>query len=102
MEASGDLYLDRYEGWALWSGTSFSAPIVAAALAVDLQRQKAVIDAAKAAAGAANTPSTPPDDDVPTEVSTRLSVRRVIDHPRLHRLPCYGTVVNPAPTVAWL
>ena len=64
----------KFEGWALWSGTSFSAPIVAAALALSLVRQGA-------------------------SKSTRRAIAEVIDHPRLLRTPCHGVIINPAPTV---
>ncbi|MFP5377758.1 MAG: S8 family peptidase [Acidimicrobiia bacterium] len=58
---------DRYEGWALWSGTSFSAPVVAGALA------RAMAAEGCTAAGA---------------------VKRVVDEPGLMRIPNLGTVVN--------
>ncbi|MGH9151240.1 MAG: S8 family peptidase [Acidimicrobiales bacterium] len=58
---------DRYEGWALWSGTSFSAPVVAGALA-----------RAMAAEGC----------------TAAEAVRRVVDEPGLMRIPNLGTVVN--------
>jgi hypothetical protein len=76
-EAGGDA--DEYAGWALWSGTSFSAPIVAAALARELQAQ-----------------------EHRGQIITHRAVDQVLDHPRLHRLPCFGTVINPPPTVAGL
>lgn len=59
---------DRYENWALWSGTSFAAPIVAAALVRAMAHDGC--DANEA-------------------------VKRTIDNPCLARLPCYGTIVNP-------
>ncbi|MGQ0617995.1 MAG: S8 family peptidase [Acidimicrobiia bacterium] len=58
---------DRFHGWAVWSGTSFSAPIVAGALA------RAMIAAGSTA---------------------REAVARVIDDPSLMRLDNLGTVVN--------
>ena len=58
---------DDYHGWALWSGTSFAAPIVTAALA----------------------------DAVHHGVPIKEVVSRTIDYPGLYRIPCYGTVVNP-------
>jgi hypothetical protein len=57
---------DRFEGWALWSGTSFSAPMVVAALAREMQHGLSAQDA----------------------------VTRVVDAPGLLRIPDLGTVVN--------
>ena len=59
--------LDRFAEWACWSGTSFSGPVVVAALA----REMVVGDCEAAEA-----------------------VRRVIRAAHLLRLPCLGTVVN--------
>lgn len=58
---------DDFHGWARWSGTSFSAPMVVAALVREMRRSQIV-------AGEA--------------------VKRVIDAPHLARLPGLGTVVN--------
>ncbi len=58
---------DRYRGWARWSGTSFSTPIVVAALARAMQRR---------------------------EISADDAVAQVIDGPALLRIPGFGTVVN--------
>ena len=58
---------DRYEGWATWSGTSFSAPIVAGAIAKTMKAQS---------------------------ISGNDAVEVLIDQPGLLRLPCYGTVIN--------
>ena len=58
---------DRFRSWAQWSGTSFAAPMVVAALA----REMATYD-----------------------VDAATAVRRVIDAPGLLRLPDLGTVVN--------
>lgn len=63
---SGGQDPDDFAEWATWSGTSFAAPVVVAALARQLQ------------AGA-----TPAD-----------AVARVIDAPGLLRIPDLGTVVN--------
>ncbi|MGH9224776.1 MAG: S8 family serine peptidase [Acidimicrobiales bacterium] len=59
---------DCFNGWATWSGTSFAAPVVAAALARTLMMDK---------------------DCTATE-----AVERVVDGPDLLRLPGLGTVVN--------
>ncbi|HVF32834.1 MAG TPA: S8 family serine peptidase [Acidimicrobiales bacterium] len=67
--SSGGPDPDHLEGWATWSGTSFAAPLVAAALARDM-----VI-------GGRTAPE---------------AVARVIDAPGLLRLPDLGTVVNVA------
>jgi Subtilase family len=56
-----------FEGTATWSGTSFAAPIVAAAVAVEMSAGR-----------------TGPE-----------AVRRVIGHPRRPRLHNLGTLVNP-------
>ena len=58
---------DRFRSWARWSGTSFAAPMVVAALA----REMATYD-----------------------VSAADAVARVIDGPGLLKLPDLGTVVN--------
>ena len=58
---------ERFDGWAMWSGTSFAAPMVAAALARDLA----------------------------DGLTASEAVSRRIDHPRLFRLACHGAVVNP-------
>lgn len=57
---------DHFQGWARWSGTSFAAPVVVAALAREI------------AAGA-----TPRD-----------AVKSVVDGPNLTRRPMLGTVVR--------
>ena len=61
---------DKFEHWARWTGTSFAAPVVAAAL---LRHMKV------------------------TGRNANDAVRNVIDAPRLFRLPDLGTVVNLAP-----
>jgi hypothetical protein len=58
---------DDFAGWARWSGTSFAAPIVAAALAMEVNR---------------------------CECTAAEAVARLIDSPGLFRLPGLGTVVN--------
>ena len=58
---------ERFDGWALWSGTSFAAPVVVGALA------RTMAEAGCTAAQA---------------------VARVIDAPALMRIPYLGTVVN--------
>jgi len=57
---------DKFASWARWSGTSFSAPIVVAALARELQHG----------------------------LTPAQAVERVIDAPGLLRIPDFGTVVN--------
>jgi hypothetical protein len=57
---------DLFDGWASWSGTSFSAPIVAAALARQMQ----------------------------SGWTARQAVVRVVDAPGLLRIANLGTVVN--------
>jgi Subtilase family len=59
---------DRFDGWARWSGTSFSAPVVVACLARLVYR---------------------------TGCSPLQAVARLIDAPGLGALPWLGTVVNP-------
>ena len=58
---------DKFDGWALWSGTSFSAPVVAGALARTIAGEKCTATDA---------------------------VKRVVDEPALMRIPNLGTVVN--------
>ena len=58
---------DDFESWARWSGTSFAAPMVVAALA----RHMGIFD-----------------------VDAKEAVKRVVDDPALLRLPDLGTVVN--------
>jgi hypothetical protein len=58
---------DRFEGWALWSGTSFSTPVVVGAL-VRVMRDE--------------------------HCTAREAVTRVVDAPPLMRIPNLGTVVN--------
>ncbi|MDQ4098459.1 MAG: S8 family serine peptidase, partial [Actinomycetota bacterium] len=71
---NGDLLLgadgidpDDFAGWAIWSGTSFSAPVVAGALARMMMAEG---------------------------LSAQAAVKRVIDAPSLMRIPDLGTVVN--------
>lgn len=58
---------DLFQSWARWSGTSFSGPVVAAALAREM---------------------------VLTGCTGTEAVARVIDAPGLYRIPGLGTVVN--------
>ena len=58
---------DDFDGWAVWSGSSFSAPIVAAALVNHMRTHG---------------------------VSATDAVARVIDDPALLRLADLGTVIN--------
>ena len=58
---------DNFDGWAIWSGTSFSGPVVAGALARTMMAEGCTAEQA---------------------------VERVIDNPWLLRLPGLGTVVN--------
>ncbi len=67
LPASGGVDPDKFDGWACWSGTSFSAPVVAGALA----REMTV-----------------------NGCSARDAVTRLIDQPALLRLPGLGTVIN--------
>lgn len=60
--------IDKFAQWACWSGTSFSVPVVVAALAREMVAEK--------------------------DVSAADAVKRVIDAPHLLRIPCLGTVVN--------
>jgi len=57
---------DKFASWARWSGTSFSGPIVVAALAREMQRG----------------------------LTAKEAVATVIDAPGLLRIPDFGTVVN--------
>ena len=66
--------LDKFEGWATWSGTSFAAPIVAAAVAREIVM------------------TTPPKGAA--SITGRQAVDRVIRAPQLLRIPDLGTVVN--------
>lgn len=61
---------DRFAGWARWSGTSFAAPVVVAALAREMTR---------------------------TNCTANQAVERVIDAPGLLRISGLGTVINIAP-----
>jgi hypothetical protein len=63
----GPIDPDNFNGWARWSGTSFAAPVVVAALAREMLRSKC---------------------------SAADAVRSVIDAPKLFRIPYLGTVVN--------
>ena len=58
---------DDFRDWAIWSGTSFAAPVVTGALAQAIE----------------------------TGLTPGEAVERVIDDAALFRLPCHGTVVNP-------
>jgi hypothetical protein len=58
---------DTYTGWALWSGTSFAAPVVAAVLARTMMSEG---------------------------VTGHGAVEAIIDQTGLFRIRCYGTVVN--------
>ncbi len=59
--------IDRFTEWATWSGTSFSTPVVVAALAREM---------------------------VAGPCTARQAVDRIVRAPQLLRLPCLGTVVN--------
>jgi hypothetical protein len=58
---------DKFKVWAVWSGTSFSAPVVVGALARMMMWAR---------------------------VSAPEAVKRIIDPPELMRIPNLGTVVN--------
>jgi hypothetical protein len=58
---------DEFKGWAEWSGTSFSTPVVVAALAREM--------------GA-------------TGCNAKTAVKNIIDAPGLARIPGLGTIVN--------
>ena len=58
---------DRFQGWATWTGTSFAAPVVGAALAQELNEG---------------------------EETGEHAVEKLIDGPDALRLPCFGTVVH--------
>ncbi len=58
---------DDFEQWATWSGTSFAAPVVVAALAREM---------------------------VTTTCTAAEAVERVVNAPHLARLPFMGTIVN--------
>lgn len=58
---------DRFEGWARWSGTSFAAPKVAAAIAQEM---------------------------IVSGVDAETAAQRVVYDRSLFRLPELGTVVN--------
>jgi subtilisin family serine protease len=58
---------DNFDGWARWSGTSFSGPVVAGALARTMMAESC---------------------------TAQEAVERVVDDPSLLRLPGLGTVVN--------
>jgi hypothetical protein len=58
---------DRFAAWATWSGTSFSTPVVVAALAREM---------------------------VQGDCSAQEAVERVVRAPHLMRIPCLGTVIN--------
>ncbi len=64
---AGDTDPDDFRGWARWSGTSFAAPVVVAALAREMRL---------------------------SGVDAKQAVARVIDAPGLLRIPDLGTVVN--------
>ena len=67
VASPGSVDPDHFESWARWSGTSFAAPVVVAALA------RAMLNRA---------------------VNAPEAVRLVIDGPRLLKIPDLGTVVN--------
>lgn len=58
---------DDFDGWAQWSGTSFSAPVVIAAIAREM---------------------------VTGDCGAEVAVQRILRAPHLLRIPCLGTVVN--------
>ncbi len=59
--------IDDFRGWAYWSGTSFSVPIVVAALINDMRLRGR---------------------------TGKEAVDAIIDAPHLARIPCLGTIVN--------
>ena len=65
--AAGAQDPDNFDGWAVWSGTSFSGPVVAGALARTMMAEGC---------------------------TAKEAVARVVDDPALLRLPGLGTVVN--------
>jgi subtilisin family serine protease len=65
--AGGRADPDHFRSWATWSGTSFAAPVVVAALAREMRL---------------------------SGVSAAEAVKMVIDAPGLFRVPDLGTVVN--------
>ncbi|MEX2080501.1 MAG: S8 family serine peptidase [Dehalococcoidia bacterium] len=67
LPGSGSYDGDNFRGWARWSGSSFAAPIVAAALAREMLR---------------------------SGCSAEEAVAAIIDAPGLFRIPGLGTVVN--------
>lgn len=70
---------DAFDAWACWSGTSFAAPVVVAALAREMVTGTS---GAMSTTGAAAT------------VTAETAVERLVRAPHLMRLPCLGTVVN--------
>lgn len=62
---------DRFAEWAVWSGTSFSAPVVVAAMA------RALVESGD------------------PQLTARQAADRVVRAPHLPRLPWLGTVVSP-------
>ncbi len=64
---------DGFTGWARWSGTSFSVPVVVAAIARELVCGRQLDG---------------------SDVDAATAVDRVVRAPDLARLPCLGTVVN--------
>ncbi len=66
---------DYFEGWAIWSGTSFSAPVVAGTLARFMMAENAA------------NPGKP-------TTTAHQAKKRLIDAPWLLRVPNLGTVVN--------
>ncbi len=74
----------HFDGWAAWSGTSFSAPIVIGAL---LQHRAMQPAAKQGGAGDSET----------RRKSLATAVARLIDDPHLCRMPGIGTIVNVQP-----
>jgi hypothetical protein len=66
----GSVDPDEFEHWARWSGTSFAAPVVTAAVVRQM---------------------------VLTGADAEQAVAEVVDAPALFRIPGLGTVVNLAP-----